>query len=346
MGKKIKHKDLAARLGLSRTLISLVLNNKADKHGIRKDTQEKVLTLARQMGYFENLHESNSTSPVEEKPGVIGMFVHSINDPYVNQIAPYLHKTLSSIGVGFTLITADSDDQRYIRMISAFKKFLSGLILFGDAADELTIKILRSTNYPFIILECPDKNLKINSVSSDNSAGADLVINHIDKLGYKNILIIIEKKSIKTDTSAIKAVINTINRKPGLRDPVIAEFDNLITNAELDFEQIGKYLRPPFRADVMIIMTAGLVYPVMAMLNQKVIRVPQDIAVISMEEGIGFDLMFSPVTSLRKPLSDMADKLANILWSEIRNSGKGKLIRQEYFAPELIIRKSCGTVKL
>ena len=52
MGKKIKNKDLAARLGVSCTLVSLVLNNKADQHGIRKDTQEKVLSLARQMGYL------------------------------------------------------------------------------------------------------------------------------------------------------------------------------------------------------------------------------------------------------------------------------------------------------
>ena len=52
MGKKFKNKDLAAKLGVSGTLVSLVLNNKADQHGIRKDTQEKVLALAKQMGFF------------------------------------------------------------------------------------------------------------------------------------------------------------------------------------------------------------------------------------------------------------------------------------------------------
>ena len=56
MGKKFRNKDLAARLGVSGTLVSLVLNNKADQQGIRKETQEKVLSLARQMGYFESLH--------------------------------------------------------------------------------------------------------------------------------------------------------------------------------------------------------------------------------------------------------------------------------------------------
>ena len=126
MEKKFKNKDLAARLGVSGTLVSLVLNNKADQQGIRKDTQEKVLTLARQMGYFELLHEKNEISPIEEKPGVLGMIVPSLNDPFVIQITPFLQKAFSSIGVGFSIVTKDPDDQRYDRLVGAFKKFYSG----------------------------------------------------------------------------------------------------------------------------------------------------------------------------------------------------------------------------
>ena len=93
MGKKIKNKDLAAKLGVSGTLVSLVLNNKADQHGIRKETQERVLALARQMGYFSSLAEKNEISPVEEAPGIIGMIVPSQTDPFVIGIAPYLQKS-------------------------------------------------------------------------------------------------------------------------------------------------------------------------------------------------------------------------------------------------------------
>src|SRR5665647_124750 len=152
MGKKFKNKDLAGRLGVSATLVSLVLNNKADQQGIRKDTQEKVLNLAKQMGYFESMYEKDETSPVEEKPGVFGMIVPSLNDPFVIQITPYLQKAFLNIGVGFSIVTKDPDDQRYDRLISAFKKFYSGLILFGDAADENTIRALRTSDYPFVCL--------------------------------------------------------------------------------------------------------------------------------------------------------------------------------------------------
>ena len=153
MGKKFKNKDLAAKLGVSGTLVSLVLNNKADLHGIRKDTQEKVLSLARQMGYFASLSEKNLVSPVEDTPGVIGMIVPALNDPFVVGIAPYLQKAFTGIGFGFSVVSKDPDDQRFERMTGAFRKFFSGLILLGEAADENTIRNLKSADYLFILLE-------------------------------------------------------------------------------------------------------------------------------------------------------------------------------------------------
>jgi len=288
MGKKFKNKDLAARLGVSGTLVSLVLNNKADQQGIRKDTQEKVLLLARQMGYFDSLHDKNESSPVEEKPGVLGMIVPSINDPFVIQITPFLQKAFSSIGVGFSIVTKDPDDQRYDRLVGAFKKFYTGLILLGDAADEATIRALRTTDYPFVLLEKPSKTLRLNTVSTDTVAGAQLIVNHLDKLGYKNLIIVADYKTSNSDRSAVQDIIETIRKKK--------------------------------------------------------LRVPQDIAVVSMEEGTGFDLMFSPVTCLRKPLSSISTKVANMIWSEVKSSGKGKFKRQVNISPELIVRNSCGTI--
>jgi DNA-binding LacI/PurR family transcriptional regulator len=344
MGKKFRNKDLAARLGVSGTLVSLVLNNKADQQGIRKETQEKVLALARQMGYFENLIDKNETSPVEEKPGVLGMLVPSLNDPFVIQIAPYLQKAFASIGVGFSIITKDPDDTRYDRLVSSFRKFYSGLILVGDAADDTTIRTLRTADYPFILLERQVKSLRLNTVNTDSVAGANIVVNHVDKLGYKNILIVADVDSYNSGNEEIQDLIDAIGQKSSLNKPVLIEVERLGSSDELNANQFENFLRPPYRADVMIIMTANLVYPIMKFLRTKKLRIPQDIAILSMEEGLGFDLMYSPVTCLRKPLANLSVKVVNMIWSEVKNSGKGKFKRQVNLTPELIVRSSCGTI--
>jgi LacI family transcriptional regulator len=343
MAKKFKNKDLAIKLGVSGTLVSLVLNNKADQQGIKKDTQEKVLSLARQMGYFDMVKEQVDTSPIESKPGVLGMIVPSIDDPFVIQITPFLQKAFSSIGVGFSVVTRDPDDQRYDRLINSFKKFYSGLILFGSAADENTIRSLRTSDYPFVLLEKSVKTLRLNTINTDTTAGATLVVNHLEKLGYKNIIIIADRKSIREDRTGIQDLITALSLKPEMNKPVVVELDKP-TDDSIDTAYFEKFLRPPYRADIMIVMNAGLVYPVMSLLRKRKLRVPQDIAVISMEEGTGFDLMFSPVTCLRKPLSGISIKVANMIWSEVKNSGKGKFKRQINIPPELVVRNSCGTI--
>jgi LacI family transcriptional regulator len=344
MGKKVKNKDLAEKLGVSSTLVSLVLNNKADLHGIRKDTQERVLALARQMGYFDLMRDRHEVSPVEEKPGVIGMIIPSLHDPFVYEIAPFLQKAFASIGVGFSIITKDPDDDRYNRLVGAFKKFYSGLILVSDAADDYTIRALRASNYPFVILEKSVKMLRLNTVCTDIAEGANRVVEHIKKLGYKNVLIVSDKSFSGRDSAAVELLKATIEKKSGLNKPAIVELERSLVGNELEFGQIEEFLRPPFRLEIMVIMQAELVYQIMSLLRKKKLRVPQDVALISMEEGTGFDLMFSPVTCLRKPLTGMALKVANMIWSEVKNSGKSKYKRQVNISPELIVRNSCGTI--
>jgi len=344
MGKKVKNKDLAAKLGVSGTLVSLVLNNKADQHGIRKDTQERVLTLARQMGFFNQSENKNLSPPVEDKPGVIGMIVPSASDPFVMGITPYLQKAFESIGFGFSVITRDPDDQRYDRMIGAFKKFFSGLILVGETADEATVRVLRSTDYPFILLEKNVKNGRLNTVNTDLATGGQLVAQHIQKLGYKNVIIVTDRKSAKYDTDDIDKIEKALNRLPDVNKPVIIEFEKSVIDDDMDFGQIEQFLRPPYRADIILVMHSVIVYPLMALLRKKKLRIPQDIALISMEDGIGFDLMFTPVTSIKKPLPGLAIKAANMIWSEVKNGGKSKFKRQVNISPGLVVRSSCGTL--
>lgn len=345
MSKKVRNKDLAARLGVSGTLVSLVLNNKADQHGISKETQEKVLLLAKQMGYFDTLPEKTVIYPVEETPGIIGMVVSSACDYFVSGIAPYLQSAFASIGMGFSIITKDPDDQRFDRMINAFRKFYSGLILVGMAVDDSTVRALRSSEYPFMLLESDHMQGRINSVNTDTKAGAMLIAGHIRKQGYKNIVVVTDKTLHRYANALTGEMEDALAQIQGLNKPVTLELEKTLSDEEFNFLQFETFLRPPFRADLIVTMQSHLVYPVVRLLNKRKMRIPQDIALISAEEGLGFDLIHPSVTCLRKPLPVMASKVANMIWSEIKNSGRGKFKRQVTTNPELIVRNSCGAVK-
>jgi LacI family transcriptional regulator len=344
MSKKFKNKDLAARLGVSGTLVSLVLNNKGDKHGISKATQEKVFMMARQMGYFSSLSDNKSISPAEETPGVVGMIVPSMGDHFITGITPYMQKAFSSIGFGFSLITRDPDDYRFDRLIGAFRKFFSALILAGSAADESSIRALRSSDYPFMVLDNSNMHGRLNAVNTDYQAGAELIAGHVKLLGYKNIILVSQGNADKSSGKYLETIEDSVSRLQGINKPVVLELLPLLSEEEYDFKPFETLLRPPFRAEMIICVQSAIVYPLMRFLKKKNIRVPQDVALLSAEEGIGFDLINPPVTCLRKPLPSMALKSVNMVWSEIKNAGKGKYKRQVNITPELVVRNSCGTV--
>jgi hypothetical protein len=59
------------------------------------------------MGYFDLVMEKSESSPVEERPGIIGMVIPATRDPFIYEISPYLQKAFESIGFLFTVITKD-----------------------------------------------------------------------------------------------------------------------------------------------------------------------------------------------------------------------------------------------
>lgn len=343
MGKKLKNKDIAARLGLSGTLVSLVLNNKADQHGIKKETQERVLAVARQMGYFNEVAAKGETAAVEDKPGIIGMIVPSMSDPFIYEITPYLQKAFASIGLGFSVFTRDPDDLRFSRLTLALKKFFSGMILVGDAADDHIVRTLNRDEYPMVLLEKNIKRIRLNTVCSDKLAGAVIMTEHLAGLGYKNLLIISGEGSAGSDKEMLDELKNATKKSMGFADVqfTVARIPKGLESLNMD--QIESFLRPPHRTDAIIAVTPELVFPLFIALKEKNIRVPNDVALVSMEDGIGFDLLTTPVTRLRRPLSGMALKTANTIWSEIKNQGKSKYKRQVNLTPDLVIRSSCGS---
>jgi LacI family transcriptional regulator len=343
MGKKLKNKDIAARLGLSGTLVSLVLNNKADQHGIKRETQERVMAVARQMGYFDAVNTRNETPAIEEKPGVIGMIVPSMNDPFIYEITPYLQKAFASIGLGFSVFTRDPDDDRFNRLTGSLRKFFSGMILVGEAADDNIVRSLNREDYPIVLVEKTVKRLRLNSVCSDYLAGADIMTEHLSSLGYKSILVISRESSQNADTEIIEELKNTTRKRSVFSEVQFVSVRNPKAGDKFDFSQVEQYLRPPHRCDAIVVINSELVFPLFNSLRIKNFRVPQDVALVSMEDGIGFDLLTTPITRLRRPLSGMSLKVANILWSEIKNNGKSKYKRQVNMPPELVIKSSCGS---
>jgi len=343
MGKRVKIKDIAEKCGFSNTLVSLVLNDKASLYGIKPDTQEKVLFVARQMGYFEDVPSGQSTTLKSSGGSIVGMIVPNLNNHFIFEIGHLLNKAFSSIGLTFTIISKNENEQRFSSVISDLKKMFKGLILFGDAADDMTVRSLKESNYPFVVLEKKLVRHRINEIYSDSEEACRLVALHILRLGYKSVSII-EQKNCTNCIIDTKLLVNTINKiVPGLKTSIhlLAGNNNLDVT---DANEIVRALRPPEASQIFIVKHSEFVYPLLTFLKTKNIRIPGDIALIAMDAGVGFDLMDPPVTRINRKYNQLALKTSQMLWSEVKNNGRSKYKRSVKISPELIVEKSCGAV--
>lgn len=330
MQKKIKIKDISRRINLSDTTVSLVLNNRGDQYGIKRETQEKVLMLAKKLGYFDQKAEK---SPIERAPGVIGVVLQSLTDCSHLALSSHLRDVFSSIGFGFSVIIMDSDRDRYVRLMSSYMDFYSGLVFIGDSIDDSLADMLLDADYPFVVVGKEMRSLRINTVDIDRESGAEQLVHHIDDLGYKNILI------LSSSDNKEKALTDSLKQIHGLKYERVIPQTNVV-DKEIDFIPIVKYLRPPFRTEMIIVGQASIVFPLFDFLKSINMRVPNDVSIFSMEGDKAFESTLCSISFMSLPYEEVANKASRILFQEIKNMGKSKVVQHLLLKPSVVLGNS------
>lgn len=342
MKSRVKIKDIAAKCGLSNTLVSMVLNDKASLHGIKPDTQEKVLFVARQMGYFDDL-PIEKTNNISRNRSHIAMIVPAVNDHFLFRICPLLKNAFSSIGLHMSVIPSGDNQDIFNRELVKLMQFYSGIILYSSSADDQIIRDMKSSDYPFVVLENARLKHRVNMVKTDEKESAVLLANHLGKLAYQRIAFIEDSEG--SDCLMNRNILeNVIKQELNTIEITWLRAHSKLMDDERIKTGIMTLLRPPDAVELLVIKDAAMVYPVVSFLKKKGLRIPSDIAILSLEEGIGFSLLDPPITRLRRGYYPLALKTSQILWTEIKNQGKGKYKRLVNINPELVVEKSCGSV--
>lgn len=348
MEKRVKIKDIAERCGLSSTLVSLVLNDKASRYGIKAETQEKVLYVAREMGFFGDTIMKKSKgrrSDSNRKASIIAMIVPGFDDHIVFEIAALLDKAFSSIGLSFTLFSRNKNDNKFKLLLDKLKKVYSGIIIYGEAADDMLIRDLKAALHPFIVLEKEVINHRINLVGSDSEKACSMLAEHVQQLGYKRISLL-ECKTRTLPACETDMLFKNLQAMIPGGIFTVTTLDSCKLETEMDEKKLINDVRPPDATHLFIVRDADMVYPLLSLLKSKNIRVPADIAVIAMDYLPGFRLTEPAVTALKRDYPALALKTSQMLWTEIKNDGKSKYKRSVRIKPELVKGKSCGNLDL
>jgi LacI family transcriptional regulator len=328
--------DLAARLGLSVTTVSRVLNGKSKAYRISTATREKVLAAASAYNYSPNRIARGLRL---EKTETIGLIIPDISNPFFSSIAKIIE--LESRRFGYSLILCDSQDDistenELINLLSERK--VDGMILAPVGLNGNHIQGLMQKNIPVVVIDRYFPGTTIPYITTDNYQGAFMATEYFINCGHRRIACIQGLKGITSSTERVNGYRDALKKHKLLIDK------NLVCGN--DFGEENGYLQtllllnrndPP----TAIFALGNLIsLGMLRAIYEKGLCIPDDISVITFDEQPYSAFLKSPMTTIEQPREKIAKVAVNVLFEAI-HSGNG--IDDQIaikFEPRIIYRES------
>lgn len=334
--KRVSLADIAESAGVSKSLVSLVLNDRGDDHGISKKTQRKVKEVAEKLNYKPN---SMARSLRTGKTNTIGLIIADIGNPFFARLARSIEDF--AITKGYHLLFSSSDEcpaleEQLIEMMQ--NRQVDGLIIASTFVQN-NCKILdqmHAQGFPFVLIDRYIPNTEFSSVVSDNEKGTMELVEHLVNQGRKKIaLYSITPSHLTSITDRISGYKKALAKNNIPIDPqLIIEipFDNTsILRESIDLLEQKK-------VDAIITLNNSLAHICLKSCQEKGIKIPEDMALTSFDDVDWFDLVNPGITSVRQPIEAMGERSVQILIDKFKS--KKHLGKKEFLDVDLIIRKS------
>ncbi|UKN02572.1 LacI family transcriptional regulator [Paracrocinitomix mangrovi] len=181
--KKASLKDIAESLGVSKALVSLVLNGKGDERGINKQTQEKVRQKAKELNYIPNQYARGLRIG---RTNTIGVIVPDISNVFYGQLCKAIEQEAYAKGYNLIISNTYEDVQKEKKLISdLINRNIDGLILASSFDSKNEIDGLRDTKFPLVLVDRVFDDFDVDSVSVSNEEGAKKAVKFLYDSGVK-----------------------------------------------------------------------------------------------------------------------------------------------------------------
>lgn len=312
--KHITIKDIAKHLSVSVSTVSRALIN--DKN-IRKETKEKVLLAAQELGYKPN---PIATSLKYGRTNTIGVIVPEMVTPFASTVISGIQDILYS--QGFKVIIAESNENHErekdnLEMMEAF--MVDGIIvsLCNYQENQKEYERLQNKGIPIIFYDRIPYGIEGSQVIVDDYKKSFLIVEHLIRKGYKRIVYIMGPDYI----------YNCIERYRGYKD-ALAKFRipldmELVMKTGMHIENGGQItdelIDKGYSFDAIFAFTDTLAIGAMNRLRELGKRIPEDIGIASFSGSLLSSIVYPQLTTVEPPLFEMGKTAAQLIIQKIKN---------------------------
>lgn len=328
-------RDVAALAGVSFQTASKVLNGKGT---VSKQTEERILEAARELGYVPNALARNL---VTQSTSTIGILASNLSDYVLAQFVVGAEREARKMGRGVLICSLDeegSDAARCLRMLVEHR--VGGILAAAPQLeeDEEVGRMLREWEIPAVsIHHVPGGGVSL--VGSDHARTAYLATGHLIDHGHRRIATVAGSPGRRVTKARLKGYERALEEAVITPDPSLVEFG--------DWEPEGGYraaLRLLERApDVTAIFVQSdlMAFGVLHALYDRGLSVPGDCALLGCDDIPMAAHALPPLTTVRVPFYETGGAAVRLLLEEAAERN-GRREQRLLLPVELVRRRTCG----
>ena len=335
---RVTSKDVAILAGVSRTTVSLVLNEVRSIQ-IRPETRQKVFKAAEELEYVP---DATAQALASRRAKAIGLVMtrsphHIATDAFLPQIIGGLIEVIQEHKLRLLIesVEVEHQDRAYLELARA--KHIEGMILLTPRINDAGLKKLEQVDIPTVLMGYLEGS-NLYSVDVDNQPAAQKGVEYLLDLGHIRIACI-----ANAPPSYAASPERVHGYKNALLSAGITLDENLIRYADFDpqsgYEQMKSLLQSGNAFTAVFVASDNVAMGTKSALREAGLRVPEDISMVGFDDIPWAQYADPPLTTVRLPAQQLARTACVVLMDLIQ--GREPATRRQILDTELVVRKSC-----
>jgi DNA-binding LacI/PurR family transcriptional regulator len=173
--------DVAARAGVSKSLVSLVMRGSSN---VSDEKRTAVLEAAAALGYRPN---AAARTLVRQRSHIVGVLLSDLHNPFFTEVvggifdAARRHDYQALINTGERSVSGERTATETLLQLRTDGVILVGTVIGADVIDRV------GAETPTVLASRGSRSKVVDSVVTDDNAGARLAVDHLVALGHRRI---------------------------------------------------------------------------------------------------------------------------------------------------------------
>lgn len=337
-------KDVAREANTSISTVSAVMSGNAEKRGIAPGTKERVLAVARELGFSPNAYARVLRTGKSNLIAILGVNL----DHYINVMGiKHSIAQIRELGLDYAIYEVDSagkTEKSVVRDIRSRR--VDGILVSGIENESLkhVVNALSGLRYPLVALD-DWKFPGADVVTVDREFGSYLAIKHLIDQGHTRIAITVSRFPNALPLSARVAGYIRAHQEAGLIPDESLFLPNQIPVASYNegYNMVSKLLSHPVKPTAVFFANDRMAIGALRAFYESGIKIPKDMAIVGFDGMPETEYAHIPLTTVEQPVAEVA-KVAVSIIKERADQGKDdeSIARRVVIQPRLIIRTSSG----